>query len=288
MTFIMNNQNLYSVNLNLIINNLINMIIIILLVFLMYKSIVKSIENFSDTKYEKNTDDPFNTALLLTTCINPKKDFLKKEKSEDPEREREKDIKERFDMYKKIINKYLEKTNLKLHIIESSNSNLLGEFYKDNDRISYHTFQLDKPVFFNNIENNSTSSFEAYSILKAYQAFRLDKYDKILKVTGRYYIPNVENIINSFEDRYDLYVQSQSHDDHRSQRSEIFGMKSNICPGIMIGTIRSKTLIESYIYNLYKKWEENPYPPYVHQRIPLIHLDEPVFRGGDGEKITEL
>ena len=78
MTFIMNNQNLYSVNLNLIINNLINMVIIILLVFLMYKSIVKSIENFSDTKYEKNTDDPFNTALLLTTCINPKKDFLKK------------------------------------------------------------------------------------------------------------------------------------------------------------------------------------------------------------------
>ena len=248
------------------------------------KSII--VENFTDNK--KNTDDPMNTALVLTTCVKPNKKFITKVHSDDAKKEIEKDLKERVNLYKNVIDKYLDRTKLNIHIIESSGSNILRDIYKDNDRVKYYTFKLDKPTFFYNINNESTTAYEAYSILQAYENFNLSKYGRILKITGRYFIPNIENIINTFQENADIYVQNTVYHDSLSQRCEVIGMKSNICQGLMISVIKKKVLMERFLYDLYKEHSDNPNPPYIAQRIDLIKLEEPVSRGGDGQTFNEL
>ena len=244
------------------------------------------IENFTDHK--NNTDDPMNTALVLTTCVTPNKKFITRNDSDDAEKEIEKDIKERVNLYKNVIDKYLDRTKLNIHIIESSGSNVLKNIYKYNNRIKYHTFKLDNPIFFYNIHNESTTAYEAYSILQAYNNFNLSKYGKILKITGRYFIPNIENIINSFQENADIYVQNTVYHDSLSQRCEIIGMKSNLCAGLMISVIKKKILMERFLYDLYNQYDDNQNPPYIAQRIDLIKLEEPVIRGGDGKTYNEL
>ncbi len=283
-------RNTIDSNIYEFVNNILNLSILLSIIILFYLSIVKKITNvekFSD-KFEKNTDDPMNTALVLTTCVNAKKKFMTKSFSDDAEREIENDLKERVNLYKNVIDKYLERTNLTIHIIESSGSNALGEIYKDNNRIKFYTFKLDKSTFFYNINNESTTAYEAYSILNAYENFNLSKYSKILKITGRYFVPNIEDIINSLTEEADIYVQNTVYHDSLSQRCEIIGMKSYLCPGLMVSIIRKKELMERFLYDLYYEHKENQNPPYIAQRIDLIKLEEPVKRGGDGQTIEEL
>ncbi len=272
------------------INNILNLLILVSIIILFYLSIIKKITNlekFSDEN-KKNTDDPMNTALVLTTCVNAKKNFMTKSFSEDVEKEIENDLKERVNLYKNVIDKYLERTNLTIHVIESSGSNALGEIYKDNSRVKYYTFKLDNPYFFYNIYNESTTAYEAYSILNAYENFNLSKYSKVLKITGRYFVPNIKDIINSLKEEADIYVQNTVYHDSLSQRCEIIGMKSYLCPGLMVSVIKKREIMERFLYDLYYEHEENQNPPYIAQRIDLIKLEEPVKRGGDGQTIEEL
>lgn len=225
--------------------------------------------------------DEKDTAILLTTAVDPVKEFKS-------DKEREEEINKRMNIYKDVIDNYMKKTKVRLFIIESTGNEKLGEIYEKQDRIKYHTFKKKDSLFFNNIDNKSTSSFEAYSILTAYQKFNLGTYNKILKITGRYFVPNIEKIIDEFQEEPDIYVQNICDFPQKSQRSEVFGMKSNLCPGIMIEVIRQKALMERILFNLYFKHETNPDPPFKVQRISKIKLEKPVIRGGDGMSITEL
>lgn len=272
-------------------NNILNLIILVLLIVFIYKNIMKKlikIETFTEIEDERNTEIPYDTALILTTCVNPNKKFMNKGFSRNPDEEIKKDLRERSEMYQKVINSYLDRTSMDLYIIESSGSELLGEIYEDNERVFFHTFNIEQPIFFYNINNDSTTAYEAYSILQAYENFKLNRYNKILKITGRYFVPNIEEIINQIQKVPDIYIQNTVHHDQKAQRSEILGMKSQLCPGIMISIIRSKRIIEEILYDLYYQHDDNPNPPYVSQRLPKIKLEEPVTRGGDGQKIYEL
>ena len=258
------------------IDNILNLLILICVLLYLYKVVIKklNIEGFSQ-------HDEMDTAFLLTTAVNPNKKF-----SSDEEKNNE--VNKRIIMYEKVINKYLKNTNIKLFIIESTDNNKLGQIFNNNPRIKFFSFKKKDSVFFHNIDNDSTSAYEAYSIINAYKKFDLHKYNKIIKVTGRYYIPNIEKIIRDLQQDPDIYVQNKVFHDSKSQRSEIFGMKSNLCLGIMIGVIKNKILIEEYLYNLYYKHDKNKNPGFIAQRLPLIKLDEVVYRGGDGQAIDEL
>ena len=132
-------------------NNILNLTILVLLIVFIYKNIMKKvvkIESFSEVEDERNTDIPYDTALILTTCVNPNKKFMNKGFSENPEEEIKKDLRERSEMYQKVINSYLDRTSMDLYIIESSGSELLGEIYEDNERVFFHTFNIEQPIFF--------------------------------------------------------------------------------------------------------------------------------------------
>ena len=266
---------------------LLNIMIIIVSILFFNKYCIDYItsENFSNVEIKKEYNPEENDiAVVLTTAVEPttmKQDLASRD-------ELDQEIKKRINIYSNVINKYLNNTNINIFIIESTGNSLIGEKYKDNKRISFQTFNKKDNRFFYNIDNNSTSSYEAYSLLKAYQIFGLHKYNKILKITGRYYVPNIEKILDEMQDSPDIYVQYLYHEDLVHQRSEVFGMKSYLCPGIMIGVIKNQRLIEEYIFDLYFKHSKNQDPPYIAQRLPKITLEKPVQRGGDKKWIKYL
>ena len=262
-------------------NQIFNFLLILLVLEAIYLLICCQYSNikekFVDIKEGKNKD----IAILLTSCINP---TISSQTGKDKKNEKE----ERLKLYDSVIQKYLNNTKYTFYIIESSGTTELMKKYKDEKRIKYFSFFKKNKYFFDNIHNYSTTGFEAYSILKAFNHFKFHKFNKILKITGKYYIPNLESIVSDFQDEADIYVQNTYSKEDKYQRCEVFGMKSKYCTGIMIDLIRQITIFEEYLFNLYHEHENNKNPPLKAQRMIAIKLDTKVKRAGDGAIVTSL
>lgn len=231
------------------------------------------------SKIEEKFTNNKNVALLLTSTISPS--YISDES--DPEFE----IESRTKLYDDVIKEYLENTNVDLFIVESSGIEILKNKYKNESRINYYCFEINSNNIFGE-KARSTSELESFSIMKAIKYFKLNEYDKILKITGRYYIPNIERIIDSMIDSVDMYVQERHSKKGKWQSSEIFGMKSNILPYFMYQQIKSEKIMENYLFNLYHESEDNKNPILRAQRFPSIKLNKIVVRGGDKARLNSL
>lgn len=210
---------------------------------------------FSKQRFCNTTD---NTCILLTTCINTING----------------DINERLNLYLNVINEYLNKTNLSIYVVESSGYNF-PEF-KNNPRIIVHSFKSTR-------EKVNSSVLEAESILSAINNLNLSNYEYIIKITGRYYIPNLTKLINDIPENADLFFQNKHDHVDKFQNSEIFGCKIKymylICNQIIDN---DPVLFESVLYAF--SLDKN----FVIYRFPEIKLEKPVTRGGDKMVMEEL
>ena len=193
-----------------------NYIIKYYLLFLYYTYIIKN-------NYKKN-----KWIVLLTTCINIENSNNKK------------DIEERKDIYIKQINRWLNETTLPIFVVESS-----GYTFDEikNDRLNVISFKINKKLA-------SSSQYEATSIL-----FALDKINKlnidythVLKVTGRYFLPNIEKILNSNEN-YDLYIQTLKNHNSKFQNCEYYGMRKELLKEFAEYVKDNNILMEHKLYN---------------------------------------
>ena len=184
----------------------------------------------------------------------------------------------RLKIYRESINKWLNNTDLTIYIVESSNYDFPE--YKNNDRVKIFTFKSNNDI---NCKHCSATPYEAESILKAFRYFGLSKYDKIIKVTGKYYIPDMKSLINGIPQNSDLYFQNQHNYDKKIQNSEIFGCKTKYLPEIMNLIIKNSRLNMNFENTLYSLTTNNKYKIY---RFPPIKLDTPIKRSGDN-KIME-
>ena len=232
------------------------------------------VEEFSDIIEDEINEEQSKVAVLLTSAINPKRliteDKLKEE------------IEFRTNLYDEVIQEYLNKTNLNLYIIESTGTKTLQEKYKNEPRIKYYCINIKNSKLFG-IDNNSTTGLESYSLIKAINHFKLKKYENIIKITGRYYIPNIESLIENIDNSCDMYVQQRHSPQGKWQSSEIFGMKSEIFPYIMLKCLKSNLIMEKFLFNLYFQNDENKNPIFKVQRFKSIKLNKPTIRGGDGK-----
>jgi hypothetical protein len=127
--------------------------------------------------------------------------------------------------YIDAINLYIKYSNTPLYVVDSSGYSFPE--YKDNNKI--HVFSYDLNSAYNGYINKTP--MEAISILKAYDYFKLNRFDNIVKITGKYYIPNIDRYLNNMDKNAYYYVQSVYHkkkNRYTYQSTEIFGFKSSL------------------------------------------------------------
>jgi len=168
--------------------------------------------------------------VLLTTCLNPgNKNDLN-------------EIRYRMELYNYQIKKWLNETNMRIVVVESTGYNFPDII---NDRLTVITFKFDK-------QYNSSSQYEARSIIYAINQIKdMDFYIKsthILKVTGRYFLENIETVLNNSEQDLDLYLQYWRDDSIRWQNTEYFGIRKELFTQ-MVEPILNDGLIEHCFFD---------------------------------------
>jgi len=218
-------------------------LLIIVLLFILNKYLMNNL-------YEKFDNANDKWIILLTTAVN----------NDD----------ERKNIYIESITKWLNNTPFNIFVVESSNYPF-NEF-KDNERFYCHTFSFNEKF-------PSSSQSEANSILNILDNIKdNEKYKKckyILKVTGRYYLDGIENVLNNLEDNKDLYLQI--HRKNNWQNSEYYGIKKELLNELCLN-IKEIGLFENKLFEFSnnKNW------------VNIGPFKNNIKRGGDGLIINEL
>lgn len=154
--------------------------------------------------------------------------------------------------YRQAINAWLQKTTLPIFIVESSGYKF--EEFK-HTRLKIYTFNLSEPLA-------STSQYEAQSILAAIAYFTNDlkPYTHILKVTARYFVPNMPHILKSLVKPIDLVCQHLENPTIKHQNSEIFGIRKSLIP-TLLETVRYKGLMEHALFKAKNTYKYCVLPP---------------------------
>lgn len=222
-------------------------------------------ENFNNLKENNMVKNKW--VVLLTMCVSPhlgNKLLLGKET----------EIKKRKELYIKQINSWLSNSNLFIYIVDSSGYEF-PEIQRNNDKIKIVSFNLNKDIC------NNSSECEINSIKYITDQIKLDeKYKKathILKVTGRYFLQNIESVLEKTSPDLDLYLQYHRNDDIKWQNTEYFGIKKDLLNDF-IEKFDKENVIEKNIYNysLNKKYEF------------IGKFPNDIRRGGDNLLIIEL
>jgi hypothetical protein len=206
--------------------------------------------------------DNSKICILLTMCVNPVYTNHK--------------LDNRKDIYINTINNYLKFTNLDLFIVESSEYTF-PEF-QNNPRVKVFSYKNNLKYSNSIYGNKHPSPLEANSIIKAIDYFNLNSYEYIIKITGRYFIPNIAQIripIGTdliFQSKWNIFFQ----------HSEIFGCKANLLKQLMEFIIKY-----SFILNFENCLMLFSYK-YTYYRIPKIKLQECVKQGSTSRFICEL
>jgi hypothetical protein len=152
------------------------------------------------------------------------------------------DTEYRKQLYYKQILQWLEKTNYIIVIVESSGYDFPNITH---DRLHKITFKFDKPM-------PSSSQYEAHSILYAIKNIKdCDFYKNcthILKVTGRYFLSDIEKHLNSKPQDKDLYLQKHRNNNIKWQNSEYYGIRKELFE-ILLKDVQTAGLMEHELWN---------------------------------------
>ena len=229
------------------------------------KEVYNKIENTKSSFGNNNS-----ICILLTTCIYIKTSYYNKNNT--PEA--------RAEIYYDVIEKWLNNTNFDIKIVESSNYKF--ERYEKNPRVEIYSFKSESKYKCNNCE---ATPYEAESILLAFKNLNINKYNSLIKITGKYYLPGFEDLVKNIPEDANVYFQNVQHPEWKQQNSEFFGCKTNLVEEIMNLILRNSENKMNFESTLFTLNENNKYNIY---RFPLIKLDIPVLRSGDNSYIYEV
>jgi hypothetical protein len=228
-------------------------------------SVLLLIINWNFFNNSKELLDINKTCILLTTTVYINTDY--KNEYNSPE--------SRLNIYIDSINEWLQKTNLIIYVVESSNYNFPE--YSNNPRVKVYSFKSSNNI---NCNDCSATPYEAESILKAFNYFKLYNYDNIIKITGKYFIPNMETLIENIPDNSEIFLQNSYNNDLKQQNSEIFGCKTKYLVNIMNMIIDNAKKNINFESTLNIIIDSNKYNIY---RFPTIKLNKPIKRSGDNK-----
>jgi hypothetical protein len=211
---------------------------------------------FVDQKIGKN-----KWCILLTTAIGAGNDIEYRKK-----------------LYLIQLEKWVTNTNYFIFIVESTGN---GDFfnkmkYKYPDRIDIISINLEK--------NSSSSILEAYSIKYAMNHILETSIGNdithILKVTGRYFLDDIQNSLENVIPNLDFYIQIHTNHNIRWQNTEYYGIRKNLMIPMVNNVIENKKLMEHNFYNFINQNQFN--------LTTLGPFHNQIRRGGDNMLIENL
>lgn len=143
----------------------------------------------------------------------------------------------RVPMYMEKIRLYLDRTRAPICVVESSGSS----FPIAHDRLRQYSFVGGA--------HSSSTHAEAESILRAFDSGMLDDYRRIIKITGKYFVPDIETSIPR-----EAEVVYQNRDDSSwKQPSEIFGFDAEHTRAIFEPILHGHRVMEDALQNVHER-----------------------------------
>ena len=195
------------------------------------------------------------------------------------------DKNERLNTYLNAIQKWLD-TDFKIIVVDNSGYTF-SELEKNNNLhiMSYYHDNIDIPEE-NKFILTSTEKghHETLAIYHAYNNIPSDwNYDKIFKLTGRYFIPNFKHYIDNIPQEALYYIQN------RDVMCELYGgRKDNVIELFKLPTIKNKrqiseTIKKERIDEILKKTNNKN----IVYKFPKISVD-PVIKGSRNTIMTKI
>lgn len=186
--------------------------------------------------------------------------------------------KDRIKIYEENIEKWLKDTNFDIYIVESSGydfGDLVRRLDSYSNRLKIFVFTQE-----NKIINNGPSIYEKNSLEKIYNYYKSDfkNYDIIFKITGKYYLPDLENIIEYIP--IDSEIILQYNELTHGQNSEIVGFK----PDLLISVINKIDLLNTFEIVLKNLKCPSSYKIY---KLPKLYVNKLILRR-DGSVLKYL
>ena len=198
------------------------------------------------------------TAILLTTCVDPAS-RQKKRLS----------VRRRKSLYMEKIKLYLEHTNAMIFVVESTGYT----FPIVHDRLRQFSFVSDEAYY-------TSSQAEADSILRAYNSGMFDGYQRVLKITGKYFIYAVDQVIETIPRCAGVVYQNGCK--HVWQPSEIFGFDTVYTRSIFEPVYTSTETMERSLWNVHKRLGTEAHV------LPPLGLGGRMIPRADGTMLKQL
>jgi hypothetical protein len=209
--------------------------------------------------------------IILTTTVNVFNVYTLYQKSKN----------DRIKTYNKSISKWL-KTNFKIIVIDNSGYKFPN--FKENERfikLDYVYDELEISYEYNFIrKSKNKGSHEMLSILYAQKNIPSSwKYNKIFKLTGRYFIPYFYDYIKNIDIYSKFYIQDNE------DRCELFGCHKDYFNHLFILPIESEDYMS--LENRKKKIIKELSNKYKIYNFPKIPVDG-VIKGSSNRFIRSL
>jgi hypothetical protein len=199
--------------------------------------------------------------VLLTTCIKTPTNSID-------------DQEYRVNLYKTQIQKWLNNTNYDIVVVESSGCDSFSEF-KCNNRLHVYTTIINAC--------GSSSQGEASSMLYVLDKIKNENFyircTHILKVTGRYYLQNIEHILKTYpKHNMNMYVQQHKNSTIRWQNTEYYGIKKELLKDLL-EPVANTGYMEHRLYDFID----------INRNVCILpSFENDIARGGDGIIINPL
>jgi hypothetical protein len=225
------------------------LIIIFSLLIIFYLLNVKNYNVYKDYIQKFDIVNKNNWIVLLTTNVYPnntKNNGIKYTNTE---------INERKKLYIKQIKQWLDKTNLPIFVVDNSGYTFSEITDKKLKVISFVSKNKDE----NNDDNSYKSKEEFESIIYAINQLKdssiYNQSSHILKVSGEFFLENIENSLNNSNQYLDLYLQKNRKNDIKWQPAEYFGIKKELLLLMIYKTLNKKPVENNlFLFSINKKY----------------------------------
>lgn len=201
--------------------------------------------------------------LILTACVNPRGTT-----TDTPA--------ERLEMYLRNARLWLEKTSLKVILVDSS-----GYAFRELGAHPNLLGVVDVTMLDLGPRSNSSSVYEALSLLAVLSSPLSQGHGKFVKVTARYYLPGLEAALAAVPPSANFVCQCLFGSDYR--HSEVFGFDRRVFAEVFKRVLFDDKIMEQGIFEIDKVVSDC-----VVACLPQLHIQDPVRRGGDGLVLPHL